>query len=140
MTDPLYELKAAIITTLRGDARVSGFVARRVYDRVPTGDQAPPSPYVSMGPFDGTEDSADCIDGLAVSLQIDVWSWGDGEAYSSAECSKIAQAVRRALHDRELALPAAALVNLRHRMTRIMQASDGITNHGALTFEATLEG
>lgn len=140
MADPIYDLKVAIISALKADARVAGFVAGRAFDRVPTGDQAPVAPYISMGPFTATEDSADCIDGLDIGLQIDVWSWGDGEAYSTAECSKIAQAVRRALHDQELDLSETGLVNLRHRITRIMTASDGITHHAALTFEATIEG
>ncbi len=140
MPDPLYELKAAVIAALRDDARVAGFVAGRVFDRVPTGDQAPPSPYISMGRIDAAEDSADCIDGLDVTLQIDVWSWGDGEAYSTAECSRIAQAVRRALHDREMVLPAAALVNLRHWTTGIETARDGITHQAVVVFRAALEG
>lgn len=140
MPDPIYELKAAIITALRTNVRVAGFVSGRIFDRVPSGDHAPEFPYVSMGPVSGSEDSAEGIDGLDVALQIDIWSAGVGEAYSTAECSKIAQAVRRALHDQDLPLPGAALVNLRHRITRIMTAGDGITHHGALTFEATLEG
>src|SRR5690606_18981222 len=109
----------------------------RVYDR--PADSSPASPYLSMGPWTIIPDDADCIDGVEVTGQIDVWSWGAGEAFGSAEVSKIADAVRRSLHDAEFNLTINALATIRHELTRILRDPDGVTNHAAIQFTATIE-
>lgn len=135
--DPTYELAAAIVARLKADAAVSGFVGGRVYDRPPAGAIA--SPYISFGPSDATTDDAECIDGLEISMQIDCWSWGSGEAFSSAEVRKIAGAVRASLHDAEFELAQNALVTIRHRITRYQRESDGATNRAIITITAFVE-
>ncbi|PDS97520.1 hypothetical protein CO659_12710 [Rhizobium sp. S9] len=135
--DPIFELKAAVIARLREDSTVSGFVSARVYDRPPDGTVA--SPYISMGPWDATTDGADCIDGMEINMQIDCWSWGGGEAFSSAEASKIAGAVRASLHEAELELTQNALATINHRITRYQRESDGATNRAIITITAFVE-
>jgi hypothetical protein len=135
--DPTYELAAAVIARLKADAAVSGFVGTRIYDRPPDGTVL--SPYISFGPSDATTDDAECIDGLEISMQIDCWSWGSGEAFSSAEVRKIAGAVRASLHDAEFELAQNALVTIRHRITRYQRESDGVTNRAIITITAFVE-
>lgn len=131
-----YELKAAVVSALKADPAVSGFVGARVYGR-PSADAV--TPYISIGPTTVVDDSSEGIPAQDITLQLDVWSAGTGEAYSDAEASKIAGAIRAALHDAELGLPTAGLVLLQHRITRIVRDPDGITHHGIVTLAATVE-
>jgi hypothetical protein len=135
--DPTYELKAAIITRLKADAAVAAFVGTRVYDRPPDGAITPP--YLSMGPSDAVTDDADCIDGLEITMQIDCWSWGSGEAFGDAQVRKIAGAIRASLHEAEFSLTENALASIRHRITRYQRESDGVTNRAIISITAFVE-
>lgn len=135
--DPVYELKAAIISRLKGDAVVASFVGNRVYDRPTTGTLSPP--YISMGPWDATSDDAECIDGLEITGQIDCWSWGANEAFGSAEAMKLSGAVRRCLHEVEFNLSTNALATISHRITRYQRESDGATNRAIISVTAFVE-
>jgi hypothetical protein len=135
--DPTYELAAAVIARLKADATVSAFVGARVYDRPPDGTLA--SPYISMGPSDATSDGAECINAVEVTMQIDCWSWGSGEAFSGAEARKISGAVRKSLHEAEFTLTANALATINHRITRYQRESDGVTNRAIITITAFVE-
>ncbi len=139
---PDFELKVAVIARLKADTTVASFVGSKVYDRVPeTTDGKPdvPSPYISMGPWTVLPDDADCIDGVEITGQIDVWSWGGGEAYGSAQVQKIADAARRSLHNAEFSLTTNALAELQHVLTRILRDDDGVTNHAVVQFTAVVE-
>jgi hypothetical protein len=136
------ELARACLEALRADATLASFVGDRIFDRVPEkqdGTPNVPSPYISLGPTTAAEDAAECIDGLEVALQFDAWSWGEGEAYASAEVREISGRVRKVLNRRELALSENALVNLEHRFTQILRETDGITNHGVVQFLGLIE-
>lgn len=135
--DPVFELRAAVISALKSDPVVASFVGDRVYDRPPTGTLT--TPYITMGPSDALTDDADCIDGLEVTMQIDCWSWGANEAYGSAEVSKLSGAVRAAVHESEIILPTNALATLRHRITRYQRESDGATNRAIISVTAFVE-
>jgi len=136
--DAGFELYAAIIARLKASAAVSAFVGNRVYDRVPS-DPKPSSPYISMGPSDATQDDAECIAAQDIVIQIDIWSWGAGEAFGSAEVRKISGAVGDALHEAPIVLSNNALVMIEHRVTRVMRDPDGVTNHAAMSFSAFIE-
>lgn len=129
---PELELQGLIVTTLKADTAVAALVADRVYDTVPKNTAFP---YISMGPVDSTENDAECITGLDVYVQIDVWS----QAVGMPECKAIIDAVRRALHDADLSLSQNALVMIEHAQSRAMRDPDGITNHGVCEFTAVVE-
>jgi hypothetical protein len=135
--DPTYELTAAIINRLKATTAVSSFVGNRVYDRPPDGAIIPP--YISMGPSDAVSDDAECIDGLEITMQIDCWSWGSGEAFGSAQVRKLAGAVRAALHEVEFPLAQNALATISHRITRFQRESDGATNRAIVSITALVE-
>jgi hypothetical protein len=126
------ELQAGIVARLRADATVASLVNGRIYDSVPS---SPVFPYVTIGPIDSNQDDADCIIALEVAQQIDCWSRATG----FPECKKVVDAVRTALHDYSLDLATNALVFFEHRTTRITRDPDGITSHGILGFEASIE-
>lgn len=136
------EVLQRIVALLKADSAVSALVGTKIYDRPPheNGEPAVASPYISLGPHDGlTEDSDDCMDLVELTFQVDAWSWGAGVAYSRAEVSNIAAAVRSCLHRQELAITGAS-VEIQHAMTRVMRDPDGKTNHAAITFTAAIDG
>lgn len=126
------ELQGAIVQRLKTDLDVNALVAGRIYDRIP---EERVFPYVSIGPVDMLDDSVECITGFEVFQQIDVWSRGVG----FPECKTIVDAVRAALHDADLILPTNGLVFIEHRQSRVYRDPDGLTSHGALSFEASIE-
>lgn len=129
---PDLEIQGLIVQTLKADAGVAALVADRVFDQVPKDAQFP---YISYGPTDEVEDDADCIDGLLVTVQLDAWS----RTVGFPECKRIADAVRLALHQRDLPLAVNALVYLQHEITRTQRDPDGLTSHAIMTFEASVE-
>lgn len=140
---PDLELINACFAKLREDVAVTALLpATAIYDRVPeTRDGKPnvPSPYLSCDYTSTTPVDFECIPGVEIEFQIDAWSWGSGEAYTSAEVRKIADAVKRCLHRCEIELATNALVSIEHSLTRTLRGSDGVTNHAAMRFVATVE-
>jgi hypothetical protein len=116
---------------------LSPFIEGRVYDSVPAsnGKITAAFPYVSLGPWDEISNDADCIDGFDITMQIDVWSRKPG----FPECQQITDLVRKALNDETVNLSDNALVTFNHRTTRIFRDPDGLTSHGAITFEMFVE-
>ncbi|MBJ6986942.1 DUF3168 domain-containing protein [Devosia sp. MC521] len=143
--EPSYDLQLAALNKLREVAALTAIVGNKIYDRVPeklSGGALVPdvaSPYISFGPVTSAPVDADCIDGEEITFQIDVWSWGSGLAYGSVQARQIAGLVKKALHKADLDLSTNALVSIRHEMTRILRESDGVTNHAAIQFTATVE-
>ena len=132
MTSPTYELQGQIVTLLKASSDLSAIIGGRVYDRVP---ENPTFPYVSFGSSDEVSDDAECIDGFTVTMQIDVWS----RAVGFPECRRIVDAVRKALPEDGITLADNALVTFTHRISRVFRDNDGLTSHGAMTFEAFVE-
>lgn len=141
--DASVELLGAIFAQLRATATVTGYVGTRIYDRAPTspdGKALPvPFPYVTNGPSTALPDDYDCLYGEEVTIQLDIWSSGAGEAASTAECRKICNAIKRALHDAELTLTINALVTLQWELTRIIPDPNPAIKHGVVQFTATIE-
>ena len=134
MATPELELQGAIVARLKADPAVAALVNGRIYDAVPGGAVFP---YVTIGPTDSVDDSADCITGFLMAQQIDCWSRGVGKP----EVKKIVDAVRAALHGREAQMPLAtnAMPFFQHSTTRIVTDPDGLTSHGIIGFEAAIE-
>lgn len=132
MADPDLELQGEIVKKLKADPAVTALVGARIYDAVPSNAAFP---YVSYGPSDLVTDDAECIKAFSGFHQLDAWSRGTGYP----EVKKIAEAVRRALHDASLALPSNALVFLEHRSTRYVRDPDGLTSHAVIQLETVIE-
>jgi hypothetical protein len=127
------DLQKAVFDALVADSDVHALVADRIFDRV---TESAVFPYVSFGPADMVEDDAECIRMAEHTLQIDIWSrWQGGKR----EAYRIADACKRALHRADLSLATNALVQISGASVRVFMDSDGITQHGVLTVEATIE-
>lgn len=126
-----------VLAILRADPAVASFVGSRIFDRAPHADSCEPvrSPYITLGPHDLTSDDADCMDLPELNFQIDVWSFGDGEAYGRAEAGKVANAVRDALH-RRVESVGEHDVEINHIVTRHLRHDNLDTNHAAIAMRA----
>lgn len=135
MTPAELALQGAIYQALRADETLTALIGGRVFDRVPDASAAV-KPYVSFGPSQSIEDDAECIDGLEVIQQIDIWS----DVPGFKEVKTIAAAVRKVLHRAELDLgPDFGKVEVRYRNSRDLRDPDGITSHTAADYAALID-
>jgi hypothetical protein len=142
--DPSAELLIAVLQRLRTTPAVIAFVpADRIYDKAPTnlkGEVAAQFPYITTGPTAAIPDDFDCVGGEEITIQLDVWSSGAGEAASTAECRKICNAIKRALHDvDDIVLTVNALVTLQWELTRVLPDPNPAIRHGVVQLTATIE-
>lgn len=140
--DPESDFVRAAIAALKVDARVTALCGGRVYDRVPqkvAGERGVQMPYVSIGPISSADDSADCIDGVEMSVQFDVWARADADANVATTCRALCEAIRRVLHDAELVLADNRLASVAFERKSIFDDPDGITRHGVVQFLAVVE-
>lgn len=129
---PTLELQRTIVAELKAAPALAALVADRVYDRPPQGVAFP---YVSIGPFQQISDDADCLAAFEVFVDVHCWS----RAYGSVECKQMTSAVVGALHEADLTLNGATLVEMRHRSTQEITDRDGETTHGISTFRALID-
>jgi hypothetical protein len=129
---PTLELQGAIVARLKATGAVTALVGSRIYDPVPEGATFP---YVSMGPADEIQIDADCVDAVEVTFILDAWSRESG----FVQVSRIADAVRDALHKYVPTLSINALVEINHAITRRFRDPDGKTSHAVMEFTATIE-
>jgi hypothetical protein len=140
MSSPSTELQTLLYTTLKTDLAVNALVAGRVYDKVPrasypAGAVTATYPYISFGPHDVIDDGADCIESGEHTFQLDCWS----RAVGQTECKNIVDAVKTALHERDLTLTNNALAEIRVFMRRVFMDPDGLTAHGVVMVTAKVE-
>lgn len=130
------ELQKLILDTLEANTAVME-LSNGVYDRVPSSPWGPDSinGYVSFGPADVVEDDADCIRGGEHTVQIDCWSRQVGMVHAK----RMVDAVKAALHERELSMAQNALVEMRVTMRRVFPDPDGLTSHGIVIVSAAIE-
>lgn len=128
-----YELQKAVVTTLKGNVGVTAKVGGRVYDRVPP---SAAMPYVHLRSLQVIDDSADCLDGTEIFVEIDVWS----NAVGKPEASQAAGAIRKALHGAGFVLPDPyALVDIEHQDTTVADEDGDLLTRARMTFRALLE-
>lgn len=134
MSDPSLAVQKAVVSRLKAYAALDALVADRILDRAPDNVTFP---FIQMGYFDTIDDSADCIDGCQVRIEINVWSRAPGQT----EAKTIAGHVRAALHEYALTLdePFAAVGNVEHENSRPQGDGDGITTRIIVSFLVWVE-
>lgn len=134
MSDPSLAVQKAVVARLKASAALSSLVAGRILDRAPDNVTFP---FVQIGYFDTIDDSAECIDGCQVRIEINVWSREPGQT----EAKTIAGHVRAALHEHALPLeePFAMVGNVEHENSRPQGDGDGITTRIIVSFLAWVE-
>ncbi|WP_336800803.1 DUF3168 domain-containing protein [Kaistia sp. MMO-174] len=125
-TDPSLALQAGFLHAIVAAVPVLG---GRVYDMPPASALYP---YVTIGEIQVNADLADCYAGSESFADVHVWS----RAVGFPEAKGIADQIRSALHDADLALSGHSLELLQFRDARTLRDPDGITSHIAMTFRA----
>lgn len=128
------DLQKLIYDTLKANTAVMALVTN-VYDSVPASPWGTKEAYISFGPTDVVEDDAECITAGTHSVQIDCWSRKVG----SVHCKKSVDAVKAALHNRDLSMNSYGLVQMRVTMRRVFADPDGLTKHGVVMVDADIE-
>lgn len=122
----------AIQDVIHDHLKAQNVAGGKVYDRVERGT---PLPYVHIRSLQAVDDGADCVDGIEVFADLDVWSDKPGKP----EASTIAGAVRQALHQAPLTLSEPyALLEIEHQDT-VIETSDGLLTRARMTFRALVE-
>ncbi len=128
------ELQRLIVATLTGAPEIAALVGG-VYDKIPASPFGAKTAYISLGPMDSAEDDAECVTGVEVTVQIDIWSRKDG----SLEAKTLTDMVRRRLHRRSLTLSENALCDSWVVLTRVFRDPDGLTTHGVVQVTFMIE-
>ena len=133
MTSAGWSLQRSVFQALIADGKLTGLLGgERVYDHVPRGASFP---YVTFGQSVERDWSTGGEDGSEHILTLHVWSQSAGRKQAEA----IMAAMRRALHDRSLALSGYRLINLRHEFSDARRDPDGETVHGIMRLRAVTE-
>lgn len=128
-------LQIALITALRADAVVTGFLGARIYDNAADDE---PYPHLTLGPAQELDDSVECIDGAECFQQIDIWTQEGGSQLSAKQ---ICGAVKKALHGADLTLAEPhALVLIEVEDWRVVGDPDEKIAHGIVNVRALIEG
>jgi hypothetical protein len=131
VSDPSLALQKALVAALK-TALAGAPVSGRVFDRAPPDA---PFPYVTLGEMEPNEDGADCIDGVEIFFDIQVWT----ETVGHPQAKAIGSAVKTALHEADLDLEGHALVGLYWRGTFYRREADGLSSSAIVQFRALTE-
>lgn len=128
-------LQVALIAALKADPGVISYLDQRIWDNAPSKDVT--KPYLTLGPAQELDDSAECIDGVECLQQIDIWTDEDG---SQLTAKRICGAVRKALHGIDLTLSDGAdLVLIEVQSSRVTGDPDEKITHGIVTVRALVD-
>ena len=126
-------LQASVIARLEATPAVIAITgAGRIFDRLIT--RAEP-PYLVIGEFTTTDFSTGDATGSEHHFEIQAWSKHNGRK----QAVDLADAVRTALHDADLTLAGAVLINLRHERTVSRRAQKTALHVARLRFRAVTE-
>lgn len=127
-------LQAAIHAALSADAGVMAALGGepRIYDHVP---RKPNYPYITFGQTTLRDWSTGSDVAEEHTLTLHVWSLAAGRN----EVHRIIDALRSALHERDLPIAGHRLINLRHELSEIRRESDGERFFGTVHLRAVTE-
>ena len=126
-----WELQKAIFTTISGN--ITGMTSANVpvFDDVPEGTAYP---YVVIGEETASNNGTKTLDGIEHTLTIHAWSQYRGRR----EIKEIMQSVYEKLHNTDISVSGASLVNIRQEFNTTLAETDGITRHGVMRFRAVV--
>lgn len=133
MSSAGWALQKAVFEALTGDVGVTTLLGgAKVFDDVPRDTDFP---YVTFGQSVERDWSTGNDEGGEHLVTLHVWSRFNGRR----EVADISDAVRRVLHDAELAVSGNNLVNLRHEFSDARREPDGETYRAFVRFRAVTE-
>ena len=130
MSFHLLELQRSVYTALTSSAALVNQV-NGIFDDVP---QDVDYPFVALGDETSIDRSTKTIDGQEVTITIHVFSENKGKLVTK----QIMQAIYDVLHDNDMIVQNANLVNMRFEFSDIVIENDGVTRHGVMRFRAVI--
>lgn len=124
------ELQKTIYNTLSGNVALTALVSG-VFDDVPEDTEYP---FVRIGEETITDNSTKDLQGQVITITIHAFS----EYRGKREVKQIMDAIYDAMHDSDMIVSGANLVNFRFEFMDIVTESDGITRHGVMRFRAVI--
>lgn len=123
----------AVRAALNSEPSLTAIVGTRIFDDVPHAKESISTAYprVSIGDQNGTESGASDAEAATISIAIHAWSRAPGRL----ECLRMLDAIRKALHDRQLAVSEGVIVFLNYQSHETSKDPDGETYHGIARFE-----
>ena len=115
--------------TLTDNAGTS--ITSKVFDDVPEGTAYP---YIVIGEETASNIGTKTLDALEHTLTIHVWSQYRGRK----EIKNIMSQIYTALHNSDINISGATLVNIRQEFEQTLLESDGLTRHGVIRFRAVV--
>ena len=106
-------------------------ITDKVFDDVPEGT---PYPYVVIGEETSQNVGTKDKDANEHTLTIHVWSQYRGRK----EIKEIMSEIYTSLHNSDITLSGASLVNIRHEFEQTLLEADGITRHGVMRFRVVI--
>lgn len=131
-------LMTAIHTALTGDSALTTLVGTKIYDDPPHQNHADFNdlPYVVYGDQEFSDYAGDVLDDAEeINLEIEAWSNYDGRK----EVADIASRIKAVLHDQNLSVSGATLVNMRLSNAIIMKDPEDGTWKSLQTFRIVLQ-
>ena len=121
-------LQKTIFDALDGDSTLQSLVTD-VFDFVPENTAFP---YVKIGEETSVDNGTKTLQGNEHTLVIHTFSRYRG----SKETKEIMSRIYALLHESDLTISGASLVNLRFEFSDVIKENDGLTTHGIQRFRA----
>ena len=129
-----WNLQQAIFSTLNS-ASITDYenhAITGVFDDVPENTAYP---YVVIGEETSINAATKTLDAHEHTLTIHVWSQYRG---GMRDVKVIMQQIFTALHNSDITVSGASLVNIRHEFEQVLLEQDGITRHGIMRFRVVV--
>jgi len=123
-----FPLQEAIFSRLNGDSTLGDLITG-VFDGVPD-DTA--LPVVVIGPSTTSDDGSKTLDARDYIFNVDVFS----DYRGMKETKNILQRVYTLLHEVDVSVSGANLIDLRCEFSSEVLENDGVTRHGVMRFRA----
>lgn len=125
-----FELQKTIFNALSGNSALTNLITG-VFDDVPENQEYP---YVVVGEETSLNIGCKTKDALEHTLTIHSYSRERGRK----QVKQIMSAIYEVLHESNLSVSGASLINLRNEFETVLLETDGITRHGVLRFRAVV--
>lgn len=129
-----WELQKSIYSTLvaANITDVDGAAISGVFDDV---EEDTAYPYITIGEETAIDAGTKTKDAHEHTLTLHIWSRYRG---GRKEVKEIMEQVFSALHNNDITVSGASLVNIRHEFEQTLVEADGITRHGIMRFRVVV--
>lgn len=126
-----FPLQQSIFNKLDGNTTGLSGASVSIFDNA---DESTAYPYVLIGEETTANNGTKTLDGIEHTLTIHVWSQYRG----LREIKEIMQSVYENLHNTDITVSGASLVNVRQEFSTTLVENDNLTRHGVMRFRVVV--